>query len=184
MSEPAVNDERLLAYLRRVTADLHRTRARLQQLEAEAAEPIAIVGMGCRYPGGVASPEDLWQVVAEGRDVIGEMPADRGWEAFAGNSVPQRGGFLDDAAGFDAGLFGISPREALAMDPQQRLLLEVAWEALERAGLPASTLRGSQTGVYVGAGSGQVFASRDAGRSWKEIASYLPPVLSVNATVV
>ncbi|WP_330261489.1 type I polyketide synthase [Streptomyces sp. NBC_00539] len=160
------DDAKLLDYLKRVTADLHQTRRRLQEVENQDHEPIAIVAMSCRYPGGISTPDDLWRLVAEGRDAITTFPTDRGWDldglrggegdgadtSGSGGSYVNEGGFVQDVAGFDAGFFGISPNEALTMDPQQRLLLEVSWEAIERAGIDPVSLRGKPVGVFAGSG--------------------------------
>ncbi|WP_052685567.1 type I polyketide synthase [Lentzea aerocolonigenes] len=125
-------------------------------------EAIAIVGIACKFPGGVSSPEELWELVLGGRDAIGGFPSDRGWDENlvgdgAGQSVTGQGGFIEGIASFDPAFFGISPREAVSMDPHQRLVLETSWEALERTGIDPLALRGSRTGVYVGA-SGQDYA--------------------------
>ncbi|MFC4069620.1 type I polyketide synthase, partial [Actinoplanes subglobosus] len=147
-------------YLRAELLGLPEEAAATARASAVDDEPIAIVGIGCRYPGGVASAEDLWRLVDEGREVLGSFPTDRGWAVDSmfdsdpdtpGKSYVDVGGFLGDATLFDAEFFGISPREALAMDPQQRLMLETAWEALERTGIDPSSLRGSSTGVFIGA---------------------------------
>ncbi|MEU7426175.1 alpha/beta fold hydrolase [Streptomyces sp. NPDC040750] len=179
MAESEKPDTRMVEALRASLKEIERLRERNRALDAAAREPVAIVGMACRYPGGVRSPEELWRLVADGGEGITPFPEDRGWDpglydptpGVPGRSYTREGGFLHDAGDFDAAFFGISPNEALVMDPQQRLLLEGSWEALENAGIDPVSLRGSRTGVFAGVmyhdyfgsfGSGSIVSGRVA----------------------
>ncbi|GAA3463317.1 type I polyketide synthase [Saccharothrix longispora] len=173
------DESKLVDYLKRVTANLQETRERLRAVEAE---PIAIVAMGCRYPGDVRSPDDLWELVSEGRDAVGGFPTDRGWDLDSmfdadpdnpGTSYVAEGGFVHDVAEFDAPFFGISPREALALDPQQRLALELAWETIERAGIAPHSLAKQQVGVFIGSGGQDYYDELPASVLAGEVEDYL-----------
>ncbi|MFE9664359.1 SDR family NAD(P)-dependent oxidoreductase [Streptomyces sp. NPDC005955] len=173
----ASQDSRVLDALRASLKESARLREENEDLRTAAAEPIAIIAMSCRYPGGIASPEDLWDLVEAGGDGVGPFPQDRGWALsdlfddnpdHRGSTYAREGGFLSGVGDFDAAFFGISPREAITMDPQQRLLLEASWEVLERAGIAPTSVRGSRTAVFAGVmasgyGTRQLLAEGGAG---------------------
>ncbi|MEV6591338.1 type I polyketide synthase, partial [Streptomyces acidicola] len=172
------NEHKLRDYLKRATADLRHSRQRVQELEAAAHEPIAIIGMACHYPGGVNDPDGLWDLLVDGRHGIGPFPDDRGWDLEAVSAAASGGGFLHDATDFDAEFFGISAREAVAMDPQQRILLESTWEAIESAHIDPTALRGSETAVFMGAMAQEYRAGAEDGARGLHLTGNAGSVLS------
>ncbi|MEV0643293.1 beta-ketoacyl synthase N-terminal-like domain-containing protein, partial [Streptomyces sp. NPDC050619] len=172
------NEHKLRDYLKRATADLRHSRQRVQELEAAAHEPVAIIGMACRYPGGVSDPDGLWDLLVDGGHGIGPFPDDRGWDLDAVSAAASGGGFLHDATDFDAEFFGISAREAVAMDPQQRIVLESTWEAIESAHLDPTALRGSETAVFMGAMAQEYRAGAEDGARGLHLTGNAGSVLS------
>ncbi|MFF7934448.1 acyltransferase domain-containing protein [Streptomyces sp. NPDC007940] len=175
----AAGGTRVERALRTLLEERDRLRQENEALRAGHGEPVAVVAMACRYPGGVTSPEDLWEMVRDGVDAVDEFPTDRGWRDLydqdpdtLGSSYVRHGGFLTDVAGFDAGFFGISPREAMAIDPQQRLLLETSWEVFERAGIVPAQVRGTDVGVFTGVSSSE-YGSRFLEGGGSELEGYL-----------
>ena len=180
------NEDKLRAYLKRATTNLRQANQRLRELTDRSREPVAVVAMACRFPGGIRTPEQLWQLVLDGAETRSPLPTDRGWDPALhdpdpdapGKVTTQYGGFLTDAADFDPEFFGMSPREALATDPQQRLVLTTSWELFERAGIDPATLRGSRTGVFVGASA----TGYGTGATPTEVDGYLTTGTSTSVT--